>query len=597
MAYNQLTELDYFNIRNSLRDYLRANSDFTDYDFEGSVINNLLDLLAYNTYYTSFNTNMVANEMFLNTATLRDNVVSIAKQLGYSPRSSTAPVADVNCTINLTSGNNVNALVFRRGSGFISTIDNTLYQYILQDDVKALVNNNQAVFENLKVYEGTLIKTYHTVGAIDPEIILNNSGIDVSTIKVRISPSSSASNFEIYTQSENILTINSKSQVFFVTEVEDENYKVTFGDGVLGEKLTPGQYIELSYIVTAADITNSSRAFTFNGTVEDENGALFSISSIVISVNSPSAGGASIESIDAIKRNAPAMFGTQNRAVTSEDYQSICRRIYPAIADIYSYGGEESNPPEYGIVKIVIKPSNAAKLTSFTKRQIQTEIKKFAVGSVTAKIIDASILYIELNSKIYYQSSLTNKSPDAIRSLVIKNIESYIKNSDTEKFGGKFRYSRFGSAIDSTDKSIRSNLTQVIMRKDFYPSLNNKTYYELCFNNPFDYDTDELALSSTGFVVQEFPNFTSYIEDRDGKVILYRLDSQTGLKIVLNQNLGKIDYVTGEIKIYDLTIIKGSFEDNRIAVRLRPQFNDINAIREMFLDVDVAQSKFTIIQE
>ena len=597
MAYNQLTELDYFNIRNSLRDYLKANSDFTDYDFEGSVINNLLDLLAYNTYYTSFNTNMVANEMFLNTATLRDNVVSIAKQLGYSPRSTTAPVADVNCTITLTSGNNVNALVFRRGSGFISTIDNTLYQYILQDDVKELVNNNQAVFENLRVYEGTLIKTYYTVGAIDPEIILNNTGVDVSSIKVRISPSSSASNFEIYTQSENILTINSNSQVFFVTEVEDENYRVTFGDGVLGKKLTPGQYIEVSYIVTAGDITNSARAFTFNGTVEDENGALFGIQSIVVSVNSPSTGGAAIESIDAIKRNAPAMFGTQNRAVTSEDYESICRRIYPAIADIYSYGGEESNPPEYGVVKIVIKPSNTAKLTSFTKKQIETEIKKFAVGSVTTKIIDPSILYVELDSKIYYQSSLTNKSPDAIRSSVIKNIESYTKNSDIEKFGGKFRYSRFGSVIDSTDKSIRSNLTQVIMRKDFYPSLNNKTYYELCFNNPFDYDTDELALSSTGFVVQEFSNFTSYIEDHDGKVILYRLDLQTGLKIVLNKNLGTIDYVTGEIKIYDLNIIKGSFDDDKIEVRLRPQFNDINAIREMFLDIDIVQSKFTIIQE
>ena len=414
---------------------------------------------------------------------------------------------------------------------------------------------------------------------------------------MRISPSSSASNFEIYTQSENILTINSNSQVFFVTEVEDENYRVTFGDGVLGKKLTPGQYIEVSYIVTAGDITNSARAFTFNGTVEDENGALFGIQSIVVSVNSPSTGGAAIESIDAIKRNAPAMFGTQNRAVTSEDYESICRRIYPAIADIYSYGGEESNPPEYGVVKIVIKPSNTAKLTSFTKKQIETEIKKFAVGSVTTKIIDPSILYVELDSKIYYQSSLTNKSPDAIRSSVIKNIESYTKNSDIEKFGGKFRYSRFGSVIDSTDKSIRSNLTQVIMRKDFYPSLNNKTYYELCFNNPFDYDTDELALSSTGFVVQEFSNFTSYIEDHDGKVILYRLDLQTGLKIVLNKNLGTIDYVTGEIKIYDLNIIKGSFDDDKIEVRLRPQFNDINAIREMFLDIDIVQSKFTIIQE
>jgi len=597
MPYNQLTNLDYFEIRNSLRDYLRANSDFTDYDFEGSVFSNLLDLLAYNTYYTAFNTNMVANEMFLDSATLRDNVISIAKQLGYTPRSATAPEADINCTIDVSSTGTLNSLVFKRGSGFITTIDNGLYQYILQDDAKAAVNSNQAVFENLKIYEGTLIKQYLTVGSNVPEVILDNVGIDVSTIRVNVYDSSTSTTFNIYTMSENILTLSPASQVFFVTEVEDENYKVSFGDGILGKNLTPGQYVEVTYMVTAGEVTNSARVFTFNGIVEDENGVIFGINNVSVTVNSASYGGASIETVDSIKRNAPSLFGTQNRAVTSADYEAICRRIYPSIADVYSFGGEQSNPPEYGKVKIVIKPSNAAFLTSFTKRQIQNEIKKFSVGSVTPEIIDPSILYIELKSKIYFQSSLTNKKPDAIRSAIIKNVESYLKNSDTEKFGGKFRYSRLVSAIDSTDKSVRSNLTQVIMRKDFYPSLNNKAYYELCFNNPFDYDNDELALTSSGFVVQEYPNFTSYIEDRDGKIVLYRLDSQTGTKIILNSNIGNINYVTGEIEMFDVTIIKGSFDDNRIEVRLRPQFNDIIAIREMFLDVDIAKSTFTIIQE
>jgi hypothetical protein len=540
---------------------------------------------------------MVANEMFLDSATLRDNVVSIAKQLGYTPASATAPEADVNCSVNISTVGDINALVFRRGTGFITTIDNTLYQYILQDDYKAAVNSGSAVFENLKIYEGTLIKTYVTVGSNAPEVILDNVGIDVSSIRVNVYDSSSSSSFEIYKLSENILTVNPQSQVFFVTEVEDENYKVSFGDGVLGKKLTPGQYVEVSYVVTAGELTNSAKVFTFNGIIEDENGSPFGITGVTVSVNSPSYGGASIEGIDSIKRNAPALFGTQNRAVTAEDYEAICRRIYPSIADIYSYGGEEANPPEYGKVKVVIKPSNAAYLTSYTKRKIETEIRKFSVGSVTPEIIDASILYIELNSKIYVQSSLTNKSPDAIRSIAIKNIENYIKNSDTEKFGGKFRYSRVVSAIDSADKSIRSNLTQVTMRKDFYPSLNNKAYYELCFNNPFDYDNDQLALSSTGFVVQEYPNYTCYVEDRDGKVVLYRLDPQTGIKIVLNSNIGDINYTTGEIRMYDVTIIKGTFDDNRIEIRLRPQYNDIVAIREMFLDVDIATSKFTIIQE
>ena len=597
MPYNQLTNLDYFEIRNSLRDYLRANSDFTDYDFEGSVFSNLLDLLAYNTYYTAFNTNMVANEMFLDSATLRDNVISIAKQLGYTPRSATAPEADINCTIDVSSAGTLNSLVFKRGSGFITTIDNGLYQYILQDDAKAAVNGNQAIFENLKIYEGTLIKQYLTVSSNAPEVILDNVGIDVSTIRVNVYDSLTSTTFNIYTLSENILTLSPASQVFFVTEIEDENYKVSFGDGTLGKNLTPGQYVEVTYMVTAGEVTNSARVFTFNGVVEDENGVIFGINDVAVTVNSASYGGASIETVDSIKRNAPSLFGTQNRAVTSADYEAICRRIYPSIADVYSFGGEESIPPEYGKVKIVIKPSNAAFLTSFTKRQIQNEIKKFSVGSITPEIIDSSILYIELKSKIYFQSSLTNKKPDAIRSAIIKNVESYLKNSDTEKFGGKFRYSRLVSAIDSTDKSVRSNLTEIIMRKDFYPSLNNKAYYELCFNNPFDYDNDQLALTSTGFVVQEYPNFTSYIEDRDGKIVLYRLDSQTGTKIILNSNIGNINYVTGEIQMFDVTIIKGSFDDNRIEVRLRPQFNDIIAIREMFLDVDIAQSTFTIIQE
>ena len=236
-------------------------------------------------------------------------------------------------------------------------------------------------------------------------------------------------------------------------------------------------------------------------------------------------------------------------------------------------------------------------LTSYTKNQIVEEIRKFSVASVVPEIVDPSILYIELDSKIYYNSSLTNKGPDAIRSVAISNIQNYIKTSDTEKFGGKFRYSRFVSAIDNAERSIRSNLTTIILRKDFYPSLNNKTYYEICFNNPFDYDKDELALSSTGFIVQEFPSYTCYLEDNDGKVILYRLDSQTGTKITVNSNVGTINYLTGEIRLIDLTIIRGSFNDNKIEMRLRPQNNDIYAVRESFLDVDIAKSKFTIIQE
>lgn len=598
MPYNQLTNLDYFDIRNSLRDYLRANSDFTDYDFEGSVLGHMLDVLAYNTYYTSFNANMLANEAFLDSASLRDNVVSLAKQLGYRPRSAISPEASVNATFTLSSSGPLSTVVFRRGSAFLTTIDNTLYQFALLDDYKASVNVDTCTFENLSIREGSIVTSYHTVGDTIPEILLDNVGIDVSTIRVNVYESENSSSFVPYLPVENILEVNSTSEVFFISEVEDENYKLTFGDGVLGKNLTPGQYIEVSYLITAGNATNSARSFIFNGILEDENGNVsISVTNTQITVNSPASGGTLIESVDSIKKNAPAMFGTQNRAVTSNDYEAIIRRIYPAIADIYAYGGEEADPPEYGKVKIVVKPQNTTFLTQYTKQKIQTELKKYTVGSVTPDIIDPSILYIEMNSKIYFNAGNTNKSADNIRSIVIRNIENYLRGSDTEKFGGKFRYSRFVSAIDNSDTSIRSNLTTIKMRKDFYPSLNNSTYYELCFNNPFDNDLDELPLSSTGFVVQQYPNVTSYIKDNNGKVVLYRLDSQTGDQIVLNPNIGDINYSTGEIRIYDLNIIRGSFNDNKIEVRLRPQLNDIIAKREMFLDVDIANSSFTIIQE
>lgn len=536
--------------------------------------------------------------MFLDSATLRDNVVAIAKQLGYRPRSAKCSETSLNVAFTLTSTNPINTLIFRKGSGFFTTIDNTLYQFVLQDDFKTNVANNVATFNDLKLYEGTIVNAFYTATNEVSSIILDNVGIDTSTIRVKVYESQQSSNFEIFTPSDNILTATPTSRVFFVTEVEDENYRITFGDGILGKKLTPGQYVEISYLVTSGDIANGSKVFTFNGILETENGnSPFNIVNISTVVNTPSFSGASIESIESIKKNAPAMYGAQNRAVTSDDYSSLVRRVYPAVADVFSYGGEESVPPEYGKVKIVVKPSNASSLSSYTKNQIVNEIRKFSVASVVPEIVDPSILFIELISKIYYNSSLTNKDPDAIKGLAIQNIENYIKNSDTEKFGGKFRYSRFVSAIDSAERSIRSNLTTILMRKDFYPSLNNKTYYEICFNNPFDYDTDELALRSTGFIIQEFPSYTCYLEDRNGKVVLYRLDEQTGMKIDVMSNVGTINYATGEIKLFDLTIIRGSFNDNKIEIRLRPQNNDINAIRETFLDVDIAKSTFTIIQE
>ena len=410
MPYNQLTNLDYFDIRNALRDYLRANSDFTDYDFEGSVLSHQLDLLAYNTYYTSFNVNMAVNETFLDSATLRDNVVSKAKELGYIPRSVTAPEAILNLVINLQSTNTINNLVFRRGTGFLATIDNNLYQFVLQDDYKSPVISNQAVFTNLKVYEGNILTQSYTVGSTTPSILLSNSGIDTNTVRVKVFDSANSTTYQYYTFAENILTVSSTSLVYFLNEVEDENYKITFGDGTFGKKLSPGNVIEVSYLVTSGSATNSARSFVFNGLIEDElNGAPFTISSSTITVLNPANGGAEIETIDSIKKSAPAMYGTQNRAVTTDDYAALVRKVYPAVADVYAYGGEDANPPEFGKVKIIVKPSVADFLTTLTKRKIEEEIRKYSVASVVPEIVDPSILYVEMNSRVYYRAALTSK--------------------------------------------------------------------------------------------------------------------------------------------------------------------------------------------
>lgn len=603
MPYSQLNQLDFNNIKNSLKEYLRANSDFSDYDFEGSALSNLLDILAYNTYYTAFNTNMVANEMFLDSATLRDNVVAIAKQLGYRPKSATASQATVNLTLRYTSPNKPNTAVIRRGKAFTSFFDNTIYQYSILDDVRTPVNNGIATFENVTIYSGTIVTDYHTVQSAlrNQRFLLRNQNIDTTTIRIKVFKSSQSSAFDLYDYAENILNVSPESKVFFLTEIEDENYEVKFGDGVFGRKLEDGEYVEISYLTTPGPETNGARIFSFNGLVEDAESTNNSLNAYSISIGeitlvSASSGGEYSESLDRIKFNAAKSYATQDRAVTSEDYKAIVRNLYPSVADITAFGGEEDDPPEYGVVKIVIKPKYSTVLSSFTKNDLEKKLRKYSVGSVTPKIVDPSILYVELTSKVFYDSTKTTYKADKILSSVIKNIEDYIQLSDTEKFDGKFRYSKFIGVIDDAQTSIKSNLTTIMMRKDFYPALNSKFYYEICYKNPFLID-DMPVVSSTPFVVREFPQYQVYIEDRNGKLVLYRLDSITGEKIVVNPNLGTVNYAKGELVMNNLIIVKGSFADDKIEIRVKPASNDIVSSREMFLDVDITNSKFTIIQE
>ena len=598
MPYTQVSNLDFKQIKTSLKEYMRAQSDFTDYDFEGSTLSVLLDTLAYNTYYTAFNTNMVVNELFIDSATLRDNVVALAKQLGYRPKSATSPTAYISFTVTYTNATTDTELLLKKGTGFTATYDNNVYNYVVLDDVKAQVANGVATFTDVAVNEGTQLTNTFVINSASKSqrFILDNRNIDTNTIRVKVYPTGGSFN-EPYLIADNILGVDGTSKVFFLDEIEDERYEILMGDGVLGKKLENNARIEVSYLITSGPESNGVRSFVFSGVLENPNNVSPSSFSVTINSTVAAAGGEEIESTAKIKYTAPKAYGTQERAVTADDYEAIVRKVYPATSDIIIFGGEDQEPPQYGKVFIVLKPTDASYLTSLTKNKIVADLKKYVVASVEPQIVDPSILYVEMNSKIYYNSLITDQTPTQIRDKVIGSIQSYIDTSDTEKFNGKFRYSKFVGVIDDADKSINSNLTSLTMRKDFYPSLNSTFYYEVCFQNSFDEDCDDPVLSSTAFRVTEYPNFDVYVEDRSGKIVLYRLDTVTGEKVVLDNDIGDIDYVRGELKMYNLTIIKGSFFDNRISVRVKPLSNDIKAMREVYLDVDVANSSFTAYKE
>ena len=600
MPYTQLNNLDFLDIKVALKDYMRAQSDFTDYDFEGSALSNILDVLAYNTYYTAFNTNMVVNEMYLDSATLRDNVVSLAKQLGYTPKSITAPTASVDMALTFT-GTSPSTVTIKAGSGFVTNYDGSLYRFVLRDDNKVEVANNVATFSAIPIYEGSYISTATTIDTSikDQRFYLDNAGIDTTTVKVRVYKALNSTIFDDYTAANNILDIGATDKVFFLSEKEDERYELFFGDGVLGKKLEDGNVVEISYIVTNGDVTNGAKTFTFNGVMQDENNANVALPYTVTSLTTVSnaSGGAPIETIDKIKFNAPKYYGSQNRAVTGNDYKAIVRNLYPAVSDIIVFGGEEQEPPAYGKVFLSVKPTEAAALSSFTKNELTSELKKYTVASIRPEFVDPSILFLELTSNIYFNGTKTKMLPTEVASKVATAITEYLKTSGTEKFNGKFRYSKFIGVIDNTDRAINSNDTNVTMRKDFIAQINSSSYYEVCYGNPFLIDCNNPVVWSTGMTVFEYPTYTSYLEDRNGKLVLYRLDSITGEKILLNDSIGIVDYTKGEITMNDFTILKGTFSDNRIELRVKPANKDIEVKREMYLDVDVSKSKFVAYKE
>ena len=613
MANTKLTDLDFEQIKSVLKDYLKNNTDFSDYDFEGSALSNIIDLLAYNTSYQAFMSNMVANESFLSSSILRDNVVLHARNLGYLPRSAKSSKASFNFNIFSTFdglvGSAPASMTIRSGSVFTAVKDNTSYTFSTPTDITSpLVYVDPASpslgatasFTGVSLYEGTYLSSSFNVSTqdLDQRFILENSGVDLDTLVVYISPSGTTEKV-IYTRSLNITEVNAESKVYFVQEIEDERYELIFGDGVIGESLVDGSTITATYIISNGSDANGIQGnenFVFSGNVTNNIGAVPSLQTITIANSPVTEGGAEIESIDSIKFQAPRFYSTQNRAVTASDYETITRLVYPNVDDLYAFGGEEASPPEYGRVKIVVKPKSGDKLSTSAKESIKQKLKTYKVASLSVDIIDPAIVYPVIDSVVYYNSNQTTSTPSQIKSLIESSIDLYEASTALSKFGGKLKYSKLVSVIDDADSSISRNDTRVFIRRDLQAVLNTKASYELCYVNSFAIDTDAPVMTSTGFNLQGYSQ-TLYLEDdysgsyvNSNRTIKnvrgYYLNNS--IKTYLGEPIGTINYESGEILLGQKSslVITGTTEPGSVVkITVRPRSYDIFARREVFLSL------------
>jgi hypothetical protein len=614
MAFAQVSSLDYADIRSALVEYLRRNTDFTDYDFEGSTLSAVVDLLAYNTYYTAFNTTMAVNESFLSSASLRDNIVKVAKQLGYTPKSVTSSTAYLQLKVDYTSVAAVDQrlvprfLTLKKGNCFIASNPesrNETYQFAILEDVVSPVVNNIAYISNttvdqLIVKEGIYLTSTYVVDNTIPnqKFVLPSADIDTETIKVNVRENAQSSTLEVFTKVDNILDVTAEDKIFFVQEVDDSRYELIFGDGVLGKALGDGQVIEVTYLVSSGSTSNKIKNFVFSGEIYDENLNRV-LQNITTTVVTGSDGGDEIEDNEVIRRSAPQFYASQNRAVTLNDYKVITQRLYSAIADIIVYGGESEEPPEYGRVKIAIKPKYSDVLSNSTKRDILTKLKKYTVASVTPIIVDPSVLDVLVRSSVFYDQSSTNLTKEQIRNVVIENLTQYRDTNNLSKFGGLIRKSRVTTVIDSSETSISGNTTGFILRKKLVPALNTNAQYLLCYVNPFKKFCDEQTnITSTVFRTVNYPDDDSFLENtEDGTIRIYTIDSNTATKKILIDNVGSVNFEKGDVTLDSIQFISGSNEDNDIFISAIPSNDDISAVREVYLNLSVEESSFQIFTE
>jgi hypothetical protein len=609
MALVNFTSLDFDQIKTSIRDYLRANSNFTDYDFEGSNLSTLIDVLAYNTYISSYNANMISNEVFIDSATLRENVVSLARNIGYVPHSRSASKANISFFVDTTSFS-TNPITLTLKNGVVCTTNlrfgNQSFSFIIPQDITVPVVNGIALFENIDIYEGTFIVNNFTVDLSNPNqrFILNNANIDVDSIKVFVRDTESSTIRSTYNISKNLFDINSESKIFFIQEIEDQRYELIFGDGVFGKKLENLNYIEISYNVTSGSSANGVSSFNFNGRIVDNNNRVVTNGISLITANSSSQSGREIESVESIKKYAPRKYSTQNRAVTATDYETIIPTIYPETESISVFGGEDLSPPKYGRVFISIKPINGPFVSSQVKDNIEFSLRKYAVAGIVPEIIDLKYLYIETDTTAYYNSNLTPDS-NYLKDIIFDNIKKYADSKELNKYGARFKYSKYLTVIDDSNSAVTSNITKILMRRDLGVESNKFADYEICYGNQFHIkNTNGYNIKSSGFKIAGINDvlYMSDIPDSDGltgSIFFFKLQSSTQ-PVIVKRNVGKIDYVKGEIRLFPVNITttsKTSFNRSIIQISTIPKSNDVIGLQDLYLQLDINNSVLNMLSD
>ncbi len=607
MTLTNFSNLDFDQIKTTLKDYLRSNSNFTDYNFEGSNLSTILDVLAYNTYITSYNANMVANEVFIDSATLRENVVSLARNIGYIPRSRKSARATVSFFVDFSNSNTQSSFV-TLNKGIISTssksFSNQSFVFSILENITKPVLNGVASFDDIKIYEGSLVTnkfTYNT-NNLNQRFILPNSGIDTELLSVSVERSGVKSNYILH---KNILEIDKNSKVFFIQEVDDERYEIIFGDGIFGESLQNNDEIEVSYIVSNGESGNGISQFSFSGLLKSSNNENITSGISLLTTGLISSGGEDIESIESVKKYSGRIYASQNRAVTSNDYESLVKNvIYPETESISVFGGEELIPPQYGKVFISIKPRTGEFLPNLIKENIKTKLKQYAVAGIVPEILDLKYLYIETDSKIYYNPNLSS-GPDQVLTSINYNVNKYAKSTELNKYGARFKYSKFLKIIDDSHAAVTSNITKVSIRRDLRVVLNSFATYSIGFGNQFHIsDLNGFNIKSSSFRMSGIQQdlYLSDIPNTDmetGTIFFFSLPNKnsTNFNIVI-RNAGTVDYKKGIINLNPLNIISTEKIINgqsTIQISTTPKSNDVIGLQDLYLQIDINNSLFEMV--